>query len=171
MIAYVFIASALASSRYSDSSFPGTHQQSSGVFSSLPLQLAIKNVKGEGKRKLVVFSDPDCPYCRRLERETLRKMDNITIYTFLLPLEQHSDASRKAALIWCSKDKSKAWHDWMLDNKLPATSRLCMAPLEGDQKLAQQLGIHGTPTLIFEDGRASSGTISPEELNLRLHNF
>lgn len=77
-------------------------------FSSLPISQAIKTVRGNGSRHVAVFSDPDCPYCRKLESETLSKLDNVTIYTFLFPLEQHADANRKAALIWCAPNQSRA---------------------------------------------------------------
>lgn len=79
-------------------------------FSTLPLDQAIKVVKGNGSRKIAVFSDPDCPYCKRLEDRELSKIDNVTVYTFLYPLEQlHPDAGRKATAIWCSADRGKAW--------------------------------------------------------------
>ncbi|HWT28742.1 MAG TPA: DsbC family protein, partial [Methylophilaceae bacterium] len=95
-------------------------------FASLPLDQAIKVVKGNGSRKLVVFSDPDCPFCKRLEQRELVNITDVTIYTFLFPLEQlHPDAANKARAIWCSADKSKAWTDWVLNNQLPKAAGNC----------------------------------------------
>ena len=116
-------------------------------FSSLPMNHAIKTVRGNGSRSLVVFSDPDCPYCKRLERDMLSKLDNVTIYTFLFPLDHHPDAARKANVIWCAHDKSKAWQDWMQGDKLPTTQNACSAPLDANLALGQKLGVRATPTL------------------------
>ena len=97
-------------------------------FATLPLQQAIKTVKGDGKRIVAVFSDPDCPYCKKLEQE-LAKINNVTIYTFLFPLgDLHPDAKDKADAIWCAKDKSAAWSSYMLSNKLLAKTPGCEAP-------------------------------------------
>lgn len=89
-------------------------------FAGLPLDLAIKVVKGNGSRKMAVFSDPDCPFCKRLEQNELVDISDATIYTFLLPLDQlHPDAANKAKLIWCAPDKAKAWQDWVINGALP----------------------------------------------------
>ena len=91
-------------------------------FSTLPLNQAIKVVKGNGSRKLVVFSDVDCPFCKRLERNELTNITDVTIYTFLYPIEQlHPDAASKSKLIWCAKDRVKAWEDWILRDQLPTS--------------------------------------------------
>ena len=82
-------------------------------FASLPLDKAIKEVRGNGKLKVAVFSDPDCPYCKRLEHE-FEKMTDITIYTFMMPIPSlHPDAARKAELLWCQPNPTQAWIDWM----------------------------------------------------------
>ena len=89
-------------------------------FASLPLDLAVKVVKGNGSRKMAVFSDPDCPFCKRLEQNELVDLTDVTIYTFLLPLDQlHPDAANKAKQIWCSPDRAKAWQDWVMQGTLP----------------------------------------------------
>ena len=99
------------------------------AWDQLPLDLAIKKVKGNGERKLAIFSDADCPYCKRLESE-MKTLDNVTIYTFLFPIAQlHPDAARKSALIWCAPDRSKAWDEFFASGKLPNNKGDCATPL------------------------------------------
>jgi thiol:disulfide interchange protein DsbC len=130
-------------------------------FSTLPLNEAIKVVKGNGSRQLVVFSDVDCPYCKRLERNELSKIDDVTIYTFLYPIAQlHPDAATKSKSIWCAKNRVQAWNNWILNDKLPPAARNCDAPLEKVGDLARQLGIVSTPTLVFADGKRMLGAQS-----------
>ena len=137
--------------------------------SALPLSDAIKTVKGDGSRKLYVFSDPDCPFCQRLERETMPKLDNVTIYTFLYPLEElHPDAKRKAEAIWCAKDRAKAWDDFMKSGKLPDQETRCDNPVERNIQLGRSLGINGTPTIIMGDGEMVPGFVPASELERRL---
>lgn len=137
--------------------------------SALPLSDAIKTVKGDGSRKLYVFSDPDCPFCQRLERETMPKLDNVTIYTFLYPLEElHPDAKRKAEAIWCAKDRAKAWDDFMKSGKLPDQETRCDNPVERNIQLGRSLGINGTPTIIMGDGAMVPGFVPASELERRL---
>lgn len=122
-------------------------------FKSLPLDKAIKVVKGNGKRQLVVFSDVDCPFCKRLERNELSHITDVTVYTFLYPIDQlHPDARNKSKSIWCAKDRVKAWDDWILRDKLPKTVGNCKVPLETVGDLARDIGVQSTPTLIFSDG-------------------
>ncbi len=126
-------------------------------FNSLPLQYAIKTVKGNGKRVMAVFSDPDCPYCKKLEQE-LVKLNNVTIYTFLYPLEQlHQDAKSKAEAIWCSKDRSKAWSAFMLNGKLPDTASSCQAPIQKIREIAENNNISGTPFIVAAEGKTMAG--------------
>jgi len=137
--------------------------------SALPLADAIKTVKGDGSRTLYVFSDPDCPFCQRLERETMQKLDNVTIYTFLYPLEGlHPDAKRKAETIWCAKDRAKAWDDFMTSGKLPEGRTQCDNPVERNIRLGSSLGINGTPTIITGDGAMVPGFVPASELERRL---
>lgn len=134
-------------------------------FQIFPLKNAIKSVHGNGKDKIVVFSDPDCSYCKALEKE-LVKLNNVTIYTFLLPLSSHPDAERKANLIWCSADPKQTWHDHMLRDKLENNvKKTCNTPIASNIKLATELKINGTPTLFFESGLRVPGAISAEEIN------
>jgi thiol:disulfide interchange protein DsbC len=127
-------------------------------FNSLPLDQAIKVVKGNGSRKLVVFSDVDCPYCKRLEQKELVNITDVTIYTFLYPLVQlHPDSPEKSKAIWCASNRVKAWNDWILNSKLPSTTGNCEVPLERVGELARKLGVTSTPTLIFADGKRMLG--------------
>jgi thiol:disulfide interchange protein DsbC len=127
-------------------------------FNSLPLDQAIKVVKGNGKRKLVVFSDVDCPFCKRLEQNELTNIDNVTIYTFLYPIEQlHPDSPAKSKAIWCAPNRVKAWNDWIFSNKLPASIGKCDVPLEKVGALAKKYNVTSTPTMFFADGKRMLG--------------
>ena len=133
-------------------------------FTQLPLLDAIQTVRGNGSRKLALFSDPDCPYCKRLEAELL-KLDNVTIYTFLYPLEGlHPDSIKKAKSIWCSGDKQKAWRDFMTGGGQLHEKTDCEHPIDRNLQLGQKLGINGTPTLIARDGRVMPGAASIEQI-------
>ena len=122
----------------------------------LPLDAAVKTVHGKGSRMLAVFSDPNCPYCKRFEKD-LAKVDDITVYTFLYPILSQ-DSHDKAQAVWCSPDKSKAWSDWMLDAKVPAPAR-CATPIEKNLALGRKYRIGGTPTLVFANGERVSGAV------------
>jgi thiol:disulfide interchange protein DsbC len=128
---------------------------------NLPLESAVKTVRGNGKRVLAIFSDPNCPYCKRFEKD-LAKVGDITIYTFLYPiLSQDSVAKSKA--IWCSADKSKAWSDMMLNGTAPAAAN-CDTPIEKNLALGHKYRVNGTPTLIFASGERVPGQIPQEQL-------
>ena len=133
------------------------------AFGELPLADAIKTVRGKGERVLAVFSDPDCPYCRRLEAE-LVKLDNVTLYTFPYPLEGlHAEAKDKSIAVWCAANRSQAWADLMKSGKAPA-SRTCDHPIERNIQLGQRLGIQGTPTLLSADGRTLPGAAPKDRI-------
>ena len=133
-------------------------------FAELPLQDAIKTVHGKGERVIAVFSDPDCPYCKKLEGE-LVTLKNVTIYTFLMPLEGlHPQAVAKAKAIWCSKNPSVIMHDYMVGNMQPSGGTDCLNPIERNIQLGQKLNINGTPTLIFTSGRVMAGAASVTEI-------
>lgn len=134
-------------------------------FSALPLDQAIKVVKGNGSRKLVVFSDPDCPFCKRLEQNELVNITDVTIYTFLFPLTQlHPDAANKSRAIWCAPDRSKAWTDWVINGQLPKGATSCDTPVDKIASLGKKLGVNSTPTLIFADGRRMLGAYPAKEI-------
>ena len=133
-------------------------------FSDLPLSDAIKVVKGNGERKIAIFSDVDCPYCKRLEREELINIDNVTIYTFLYPLAIHPKAKAKSQKIWCSSDRTKAWNAYILNDTLPKNSGECKTPINKIVKLGKDLGIASTPTIILSNGRRIPGAIPYKQL-------
>ena len=132
-------------------------------FASLPLSDAIKEVRGNGARVLAVFSDPDCPYCKRLESD-LRPLTDVTLYTFLMPIASlHPTAHDKAVAVWCAKDRVAAWHATMRqDHALPHAE--CPHPVERNIALGERLGIVGTPTLVAADGRVLPGAASKEQI-------
>lgn len=132
---------------------------------SLPLELAIKAVRGNGKRRVVVFSDPNCSYCKRLENE-LTKVTDVTVYTLLYPVLNGSVAA--ATTIWCSADRLKAWDDFMLKGIAP-TAKSCETPIATLIQLGQKHGVNGTPTLIFSDGSVTPGMIPAEMIEKKLN--
>lgn len=138
------------------------------AFEELPLNLAMVKVKGDGSRKLAVFSDADCPFCARLE-ETLKDINNVTIYTFLYPIDQlHPDAARKSRLIWCSSDKVKAWDDFFASGALPDNAGDCDNPVAATAALGQKLRVSATPTLVFADGSIVPGALPAAGLETEL---
>jgi thiol:disulfide interchange protein DsbC len=132
---------------------------------SLPLDLSIKAVKGTGKRKLAVFSDPNCPYCKRLEKE-LAKITDVTVYTLLYPVLNGSLPT--ATSIWCSSDRLKAWDDFMLKGIAPP-GKNCETPISTLVQTGQKYRINGTPTLIFADGSVVPGMITADAIEKKLN--
>jgi thiol:disulfide interchange protein DsbC len=132
-------------------------------FASLPLSDAIKEVRGNGARVLAIFSDPDCPYCKRLESD-LRPLTDVTLYTFLMPIASlHPSARDKAVAIWCAKDRVAAWDATMRqDQALPHAE--CPHPIDRNIALGERLGIVGTPTIVAADGRVLPGAASKEQI-------
>jgi thiol:disulfide interchange protein DsbC len=139
-------------------------------FSKLPLDKAIVKVKGDGSRKVAIFTDPDCPFCKRLERE-FTKVSNVTVYLFLYPIAQlHPDAPRKARAIWCSADPAKAWDDLMLEGKEPAAPAAdCKDPIADVAKVGEEIGIRDTPGLVFPSGKLVPGAISAQQIETYLN--
>ncbi len=136
--------------------------------SALPLDMALKKVKGDGSRKLYVFADADCPFCKRLEAE-MKGLDNVTIYTFLYPIDAlHPDSARKSARIWCSADRNKAWDDWFDYGRLPDNKGDCATPIEQTAALGQKYRVNATPTLVFADGSVVPGALPLAQLEEEL---
>jgi thiol:disulfide interchange protein DsbC len=131
-------------------------------FSALPLKDAFILVHGNGKRKLAVFEDPNCVYCKRFERD-LQKVNDVTIYTFLLPILS-PDSVEKSKNIWCAKDKGKAWLDWMVRDQTPAKASCDTAALERNLDFSKKHKITGTPTVFFADGTRVPGAISAQQV-------
>jgi thiol:disulfide interchange protein DsbC len=133
-------------------------------FAKLPLDLAIKKVKGNGSRKLAYFTDPNCGFCKKLEHE-LQSVDNVTLYLFLYPIFEGS--AEKAQAVWCSKDKIKAWDNLMLNGVQPAAGK-CDVPTNKVLELGHKLKVNGTPALIFANGMVNPGYMPAAELNKAL---
>ena len=137
-------------------------------FSDLPLDLAFKQVRGDGKRMLASFEDPNCGYCKRLAKDMI-KLDNVTIYPFLLPILS-PDSLEKSNRIWCSANKAKAWNDWMIDGKAPTGKADCdTTAIQKSIELGQKLAISGTPTIFFADGTRVPGAIPIAQIENRLN--
>jgi thiol:disulfide interchange protein DsbC len=135
-------------------------------FADLPLGDAVKVVKGDGSRKIAVFSDPNCPYCKRLE-STLKQIDNVTVYTFLYPVLS-ADSNVKSKAVWCSADRGRAWEDWMVREKAPAGAGCDTAAIDKNLALGQKLGVIGTPTIFLIDGRRLPGAVPADQLEKEL---
>lgn len=136
------------------------------VFEDLPLKDAFTVVRGNGKRKLAVFEDPNCGYCKRFE-EGLQKVNNVTIHMFLYPVlgPKSVETSKN---IWCAKDRAKAWQDWMLNDVEPATAKCDTQAIDRNVKLGKKNRVTGTPTLVFADGSRVPGAIGAEQVEQRL---
>lgn len=131
---------------------------------SLPFGDALKTVKGKGERKLAVFSDPDCPYCRKLEEE-LAKVDNITVYTFLYPIEGlHPKAVQTSKQIWCAPDRNKAWEEYTTKNVVPKNDGKCANPVDATIALGSKLKVSGMPTIFFANGQRVPGMVPAAQL-------
>lgn len=133
---------------------------------SLPLEFAIKTKRGSGERKLAVFTDPHCPYCKRLE-EQLANVTDVTIYTLLYPVLNGSD--KRVTEIWCSDNQLQAWDDFMLRGIEPS-SKDCETPIATLLESGKKNNVNGTPTLIFADGSFVSGLIPTDQIEERLNN-
>lgn len=129
-----------------------------------PLNNAIKTVKGKGERRLVVFSDVDCPFCRKFEAE-LEKVDNITVYTFLYPIEGlHPKAVQTSKQIWCAPNRNKAWDDYIKSGSVPGNDGKCANPVDTTVALGNKLGVSGTPTIFFANGVRVPGMVPAAQL-------
>jgi thiol:disulfide interchange protein DsbC len=136
-------------------------------FTDLPLERAIKQVRGDGKRVLATFEDPNCGYCKRLAKDLL-KLDNVTVYTFLYPILSE-DSLRKSKQIWCSADRAKAWNDWMVEGRAPAGKDGCdTAAISKNQEFGRRLTISGTPTMFFADGERVPGAMPLAKIEQKL---
>jgi thiol:disulfide interchange protein DsbC len=127
------------------------------AFKDLPLKDAFTIVRGNGKRKMAVFEDPNCGYCKRFERD-LVKIDNVTVHVFLYPILS-ADSGEKSRNIWCAKDKSKAFLDWMVRDVTPPAATCDAAAVARNVEFGKKARITGTPTIIFADGSRVPGAI------------
>lgn len=134
-------------------------------FDELPFELAIKQVRGDGSRRMAIFEDPNCGYCKQLRRSMVG-IDNLTIYTFMLPMLSQ-DSVEKVTNVWCADNRSAVWDAWMLKGKVPQ-DKACDAPIDKFQQLGRELGVQGTPAIFFADGSRVPGAISKAEIEKRL---
>ena len=134
-----------------------TEKLSAVSFDQLPLKNAFTQVRGNGKRKLVVFADPNCGYCKRFEKD-LQKLDNATIYHVLYPI-LGEDSKTKSKNIWCAKDRAKTWNDWMIQGITPPSASCDTSAIEASIEFGSKFRITGTPTLFFADGSRVPGAV------------
>ena len=136
-------------------------------FAELPMERAIKQVRGNGTRVLATFEDPNCGYCKRLAKDLL-KLDNVTVYTFLYPILSE-DSIKKSKQIWCAADRTKAWHDWMIEGRVPEGKDDCdTAAIAKNQEFGRRLSISGTPTMFFADGERVPGAMPLAKIEQKL---
>lgn len=160
---YLFVGRVLDTQTFQDYTKARIDDLTRIKFSDLPLDAALKTVKGNGKRVIAVFEDPNCTYCKRF-RQTLEGVDNITVYTFMYNILS-DDSHVKSKNIWCSADRNKAWDDWMLRGKAaPPAAESCASPNEKIFALGRQLKITGTPTIFFADGTRIPGAVDAKGL-------
>ena len=134
-------------------------------FESLPFDNAIKIVRGNGSRRIAIFEDPNCGYCKRFERE-LANVTDLTMYVFLFPILS-PDSTEKSTNIWCAADRQKAWLDYMLKDVMPASAK-CATPIDAILQFGQGKRITGTPTIFFEDGERVPGAMPMASFEKRL---
>ena len=136
-------------------------KQNSIDWKKLPLQDAVKSVRGNGKRQIAIFSDPNCPYCKQLEAE-LSKLNDVTIYTFIYPIKTQSIAVSKQ--IFCEKDPALAWSNLISKGIQPSSKKTCANPVERNLSLGKSLGLTGTPAIIFSNGFKVMGSHPAQEI-------
>jgi thiol:disulfide interchange protein DsbC len=164
---YLFVGRIVDTRTYQDYTKARLDEINKVAFSDLPLNLAMKNVKGNGKRVIAVFEDPNCGYCKRFD-QTLQDVDNITVYTFLYNILS-PDSITISRNVWCAADRNKAWDDWMINGKQPpAAPANCTAPHEQVLELGKRMRVTGTPTIIFADGSRIPGAIDAKALEAKL---
>lgn len=135
---------------------------SAKIFKTLPLDLALKKVSGKGERKLVVFEDPTCPYCKQLRAELL-KLDNVSLYTFVLTF-RGADSEEKAKKVFCSSNPGQAWDDLLIHDQVPKNDGNCPTPLKKIADLGKKLGVEGTPAVFFSNGERINGYVGVSRL-------
>src|SRR5262245_53982094 len=161
---YMFAGKLLSTSTKRDLSAESWNEHNRIDFAKLPLEAAIRTVRGAGTRKLAVFTDPDCPYCRNLEKE-LAQLDDVTIYSFLFPLESiHKGATARARRIWCAADRDATWRAWMIDAVQPPPADCALDPVQANVALGEKLRVSSTPTLFFPDGTRENGALPRAQL-------
>ncbi|MDL4777175.1 MULTISPECIES: DsbC family protein [Thermomonosporaceae] len=133
-------------------------------FEELPLDLAFTDARGDGRRRLALFGDPEDPFTRELVRDHLAGITDVTVYTLLLPLEIYPDADRTTRLIWGSPDRTGAWYDWMTGGARPPGPPDPHTPIARLRLAAEEIGVDATPTLVFADGTMIAGATPAAEI-------
>lgn len=165
---YLFVGRVVDTRTYQDYTKARLDEINKISFGDLPLDVAMKTVKGNGKRVIAVFEDPNCGYCKHFNQTTLQEVDNITVYTFLYNILS-PDSAVKSRNVWCSADRNKAWSDWMVNGKSPAAaSENCVAPNDKVLELGRRMKVSGTPTIVFADGSRIPGAIDTKALEAKL---
>lgn len=141
-------------------------------WNGLPIKIAIRNVNGDGQRKIAIFTDPDCPFCKRLEQETVPELKNVTIYYFLFPLAMHSEAESHAKQILCSENPESAFTSWMKDGKQLSEHTSCnnANSLYLMKNIAIKAGVEVAPTIVLPDGKIITGLVPADYLNQLITN-
>lgn len=164
---YLFLGRVLDTKTMQDHTKARVDEINKIKFSDLPFDSALKMVKGNGKRVIAVFEDPNCGYCKRF-RQTLNDMDNLTVYTFMYNILSE-DSVIKSRNIWCSADRAKAWDEWMLKGRAAkAAPADCTSPSDKILALGQKMKITGTPTVFFTDGTRIPGAVDGKMLESKL---
>jgi thiol:disulfide interchange protein DsbC len=164
---YLFIGRIVNTKTYEDYTKARVDEVNKIKFADLPFDSAVKMVKGNGKRVIAVFEDPNCGYCKKF-RHTLAEMNDITVYTFMYNILA-DDSAVKSRNIWCAPDRAKAWDDWMLKGKMAdAAPANCTAPNDKVLALGQKMRITGTPTIFFTDGSRIPGYVDQKTLEAKL---
>ncbi len=135
-------------------------------FAELPFEHAIKLVRGNGSRKMAIFEDPNCGYCKKFEQD-VNSLDNITAYIFAYPILA-PDSTEKSKAVWCSPDRLKAWQDLMLRERQPTAKGTCDNPIDKIVSVGRNLRITGTPTTFFEDGERIAGVLPKDRIEAKL---
>ena len=138
-------------------------------WSDLNTANAFKSVRGNGARQMAVFSDPNCGYCKRLEK-SLQQLDNVTTYTYLIPILS-PDSAQKSKQIWCSADPQKSYIDWMVNGIAPSGKTDCATPLDKNLSFAKTYGITGTPTIFFTDGSRFPGAVQITDIEKKFNSL
>lgn len=166
---YLFVGRVIDTKTYQDYTKERVDEISKIKFSDLPLESALKMVKGNGKRVIAIFEDPNCGYCKRFRQTTLNEIDNVTVYTFMYNILS-DDSVTKSKNVWCAPDRNKAWDDWMLNNKAPAAASASCTTTPNDKILAlgQKMRVTGTPAIFFTDGTRIPGAVDTKALEAKL---
>ena len=135
-------------------------------FKDLPLRGALVHKNGTGERRVVIFADPNCGYCKKLE-EQIASVPNLTVYTVIIPI-LGADSAARSQSIWCAKNKSMSWTDWMIRGVVPAKALDCATPFTDNLQFAKKHNIGATPTIFFEDGSRKAGAIPLKEFEDKL---